>query len=87
MRKYYVILMIPLALATRGHAVDANQPAGASASKAAQDNAALIAEQLASIYGRGNLYIELQRHQQRDEEARNQALLLLASALLTSNVA
>ena len=43
MRKYYVILMIPLALATRGHAVDANQPAGASASKAAQDNAASIA--------------------------------------------
>ena len=43
--------------------------------------AALIVEQLASIYGRGNLYIELQRHQQRDEEARNQALLQLAEKL------
>ena len=43
MRKYYVILMIPLALATLGYAGDTNQTAGASASKAAQDNAALIA--------------------------------------------
>ena len=37
-------------------------------------------DRLASIYGRGNLYIELQRHQQRDEECRNQSLLDLASA-------
>jgi putative salt-induced outer membrane protein YdiY len=35
--------MIPLALATRGHAGDTNQAAGASAIKAAQDNEALIA--------------------------------------------
>ena len=35
--------MIPLALATLGHAGDTNQTAGASASRAAQDNAALIA--------------------------------------------
>ena len=34
---------------------------------------------MAAIYGRGNLYIELQRHQQREEESRNQALLALAS--------
>ena len=43
MRRYYVILMIPLALATHGYAGDTNQTAGASASRAAQDNAALIA--------------------------------------------
>jgi len=46
-----------------------------------RQRAAAIVEQLAEIYGSGNLYIELQRHQQRDEEARNQALLLLATAL------
>jgi error-prone DNA polymerase len=38
-------------------------------------------ERLASIYCQGNLYIELQRHQQRDEECRNQSLLSLASTL------
>jgi error-prone DNA polymerase len=40
-----------------------------------------VVARLASIYGRGNFYLELQRHQQRYEEARNQALVLLASAL------
>jgi error-prone DNA polymerase len=39
------------------------------------------AERLAGIYGRGNLYLELQRHQQREEECRNQSLLSLASSL------
>ena len=38
-------------------------------------------DRLASIYGRGNLYVELQRHQEREEECRNQSLLSLASAL------
>jgi error-prone DNA polymerase len=36
-------------------------------------------EKLAGIYGSGNVYVELQRHQVRDEECRNQALLDLAS--------
>jgi error-prone DNA polymerase len=36
-------------------------------------------ERLSGIYGHNNLYIELQRHQQRDEECRNQSLLSLAS--------
>ena len=40
-----------------------------------------ITERLSSIYGRGHLYLELQRHQQRDEESRNQSLLNLASEL------
>jgi error-prone DNA polymerase len=35
---------------------------------------------LVSIYSRGNLYIELQRHQEREEECRNQSLLGLAAA-------
>jgi len=45
------------------------------------DEARNIAERLTAIYGPGNLYLELQRHQQRDEECRNQALLSLASSL------
>ena len=39
------------------------------------------AERLADIYGRGNLYLELQRHGQREEECRNQSLLGLAASL------
>jgi len=39
-----------------------------------------VIERLAAIYGRNNLYLELQRHQQRDEEARKQLLLRLASS-------
>ncbi len=37
-------------------------------------------DRLAAIYGRGNVYVELQRHHLRDEECRNQALLGLASS-------
>ncbi len=44
-------------------------------------NAPAILDRLASIYGQGNLYIELQRHEQRDEESRNQASLALATTL------
>ncbi len=47
-----------------------------------QDGSAYAAlDRLAAIYGHSNLYIELQRHQRRDEESRNQALLALASRL------
>ncbi|HEY1254902.1 MAG TPA: error-prone DNA polymerase [Terracidiphilus sp.] len=56
-------------------------PMAAALSAEANQPAAHIAEQLAAIYGQGNLYIELQRHQQRDEEAHNQALLQLAENL------
>ena len=38
-------------------------------------------DRLASIFGRQNLFVELQRHQEREEECRNQALLSLASSL------
>jgi error-prone DNA polymerase len=40
-----------------------------------------ITDHLAAIYGRGNLYLELQRHGHRQQECRNQALLSLASSL------
>jgi len=38
-----------------------------------------VVDRLAAIYGHSNLYVELQRHSQRDEEARNQALLTLVA--------
>jgi error-prone DNA polymerase len=56
-------------------------PLAAALAHEGRDEARKIAERLTSIYGRGNLYLELQRHQQRDEECRNQSLLGLASAL------
>jgi error-prone DNA polymerase len=45
------------------------------------DEARQRLDRLASIYGRNSVYVELQRHQLRDEECRNQSLLSLASSL------
>jgi error-prone DNA polymerase len=39
-----------------------------------------LLDQLAGIYGRGNVYVELQRHHDREQEARNLALIDLAAA-------
>jgi error-prone DNA polymerase len=39
-----------------------------------------LIDRLSCIFGYGNFYLELQRHQQRDEECRNQSLLRLAVA-------
>jgi len=54
-----------------------------AAALAAKDNseASKLAARLTHIYGRGNVYLELQRHGQREEECRNQSLLRLASSL------
>jgi error-prone DNA polymerase len=38
-------------------------------------------ERLIAIYGRGNVFVELQRHQLREEESRNQALLRIAESM------
>ncbi len=38
-------------------------------------------EKLVAIYGRGNVYVELQRHYNRAQEARNQAAIELARSL------
>jgi error-prone DNA polymerase len=56
-------------------------PLAAGLSHQGQDSARKIADRLSSIFGRGNLFIELQRHQLREEECRNQSLLELASDL------
>jgi error-prone DNA polymerase len=56
-------------------------PLAAAFAQQGSTGAHKLADRLTSIYGRGNLYLELQRHQQREEECRNQALLGLASSL------
>lgn len=38
-------------------------------------------ERLIAIFGRGNVYVELQRHYERDQEARNQEAVRLARSL------
>jgi error-prone DNA polymerase len=38
-------------------------------------------ERLVSVFGRGNVYVELQRHGQREQEWRNQAALRIARSL------
>jgi error-prone DNA polymerase len=38
-------------------------------------------ERLIEIFGRGNVYVEIQRHQEREQEWRNQASLSIARAL------
>ena len=40
-----------------------------------------LLEQLTGTYGKGNVYVELQRHYRRDQEERNQALIELARSL------
>ncbi|MFZ1136602.1 MAG: error-prone DNA polymerase [Candidatus Korobacteraceae bacterium] len=45
------------------------------------EEARRILEQLIAIYGRGNVYVELQRHYNRAQESRNQAAVELAHSL------
>ena len=56
-------------------------PLAAALAHDGEQEARRVVDRLASIYGRSSMYIELQRHQLREEECRNQALLTLASAL------
>jgi error-prone DNA polymerase len=56
-------------------------PLAAALASKGNSEARKLTDRLASIYGRGNLYLELQRHGQREEECRNQSLLTLASSL------
>ncbi len=56
-------------------------PLAAAFANKGNSEARKLADILTSIYGRANIYLELQRHGQRDEECRNQSLLTLASSL------
>ncbi len=53
-------------------------PLAAALAHGGQQQIHPVLERLASIYGHGNLYLELQRHQERQQEQRNQALLSAA---------
>jgi error-prone DNA polymerase len=55
-------------------------PLASSLASGGQQETGKLLDRLACIYGPNNLYVELQRHQIRDEECRNQALLSLASS-------
>jgi error-prone DNA polymerase len=56
-------------------------PLAAALARGGETEARKIIDRLASMYGRGNLYLELQRHHTREEECRNQSLSSLASSL------
>ncbi len=56
-------------------------PLAAALARGGEEKACAILDRLTSIYGRGNLYLELQRHHEREEECRNQSLLKLSSRL------
>jgi error-prone DNA polymerase len=56
-------------------------PLAAALAREGNSGAYKTADRLATIYGHTNLYIELQRHDQREAECRNQSLLSLASSL------
>ena len=54
-------------------------PLAAALAREGHGSVRKLADRLSCIFGRGNLFIELQRHQLREEECRNQTLLDLAS--------
>jgi error-prone DNA polymerase len=56
-------------------------PLAAALERGGEPEGRRVVEQLIAIYGRENVYVELQRHQQREQEWRNQAALRIASAL------
>ncbi|MGA3132463.1 MAG: DNA polymerase III subunit alpha [Terracidiphilus sp.] len=56
-------------------------PLAAALARGGDNEGRKVVERLVSIYRPGNVYVELQRHQLREEECRNQAALSLASSL------
>jgi len=56
-------------------------PLAAALARGGEEEASGLLDRLISIYSRCNLFIELQRHHERDEECRNQSLLNLSSRL------
>ena len=62
-------------------------PLASALSRGGEQEARKVAERLTSIFGVCNLYIELQRHHERSEECRNQALMNVSSGLHLSVIA
>ena len=59
----------------------ADGPLAAALQQGGIDEARKQIEQLTSMFGRGNVYIELQRHFHREEETRNRAAIAIAQSL------
>jgi len=59
----------------------AEGPLAAAWQKGGIDEARRRVDQLVGIFGSGNVYVELQRHFQREEESRNRAAINLARSL------
>ena len=56
-------------------------PLAAALTRGGEEAGCEIVEQLTRIFGRENVYVELQRHQEREEEWRNQAAIRIARSL------
>ena len=62
-------------------------PCAAALNREGEAGAHKALDRLASIYGRSNVYVELQRHSEREEECRNAALLNIASHWVFPSIA
>ena len=56
-------------------------PLAAALARGGEEAGSQIVERLTRIFGRENVYVELQRHQEREEEWRNQAAIRIARSL------
>lgn len=56
-------------------------PLAAALARGGEEAGREAVEQLVRIFGRENIYVELQRHREREEEGRNQAALRIARSL------
>ncbi len=56
-------------------------PLAAALADGGEAAACRAVQRLVGIFGQQNVYVELQRHQQREQEARNQAAIRIASSL------
>ena len=56
-------------------------PLAAALMRGGEDAGREVVEHLVRIFGHGSVYVELQRHQEREEEWRNQAALRIAHSL------
>jgi error-prone DNA polymerase len=56
-------------------------PLAAALARGGEDEGRRNVEQLIRIFGRDNVYVELQRHREREQEWRNQAALRIAQSL------
>ncbi|HYE25927.1 MAG TPA: PHP domain-containing protein, partial [Clostridia bacterium] len=60
---------------------DENGPLALALERGGVDEARLALQELAGIFGKENVYVELQRHYNRRQEARNQAAVSLARSM------